>query len=225
MTQAPPVPLHMRRDRFDPVDGAARAPRGRGRPRARDARSARRRCWSPATPTSARCSATPTRFSNALARSGRPSDPRTRRGARAGRGRATCWRSTRRSTPGCAGCSPRSSPCAGCAGWSRGSSRSSTTTSTRWSAPARPADLVPTFALPIPSLVICELLGVPYADRAEFQAPHRPAARPVAARWTSGMALAAREPRRTWTTLVGAGPGRPRARTCSACWCASTATT
>ena len=26
------------------------------------------------------------------------------------------------------------------------------------------------FALPVPSLVICELLGVPYADRAEFQA-------------------------------------------------------
>ncbi|WP_329182135.1 cytochrome P450 (plasmid) [Streptomyces decoyicus] len=32
-----------------------------------------------------------------------------------------------------------------------------------------PADLVENFALPIPSLVICELLGVPYADRAEFQ--------------------------------------------------------
>jgi cytochrome P450 len=32
-----------------------------------------------------------------------------------------------------------------------------------------PADLVSTFALPIPSLVICELLGVPYADRTEFQ--------------------------------------------------------
>ncbi|MER6507338.1 cytochrome P450 [Nonomuraea sp. NPDC001636] len=31
------------------------------------------------------------------------------------------------------------------------------------------ADLVPTFALPLPSLVICELLGVDYADRAEFQ--------------------------------------------------------
>ncbi|MFE7441222.1 cytochrome P450 [Streptomyces chartreusis] len=31
-----------------------------------------------------------------------------------------------------------------------------------------PADLVSAFALPIPSLVICELLGVPYADRAEF---------------------------------------------------------
>lgn len=32
-----------------------------------------------------------------------------------------------------------------------------------------PADLVPAFALPVPSLVICELLGVPYADRAAFQ--------------------------------------------------------
>jgi cytochrome P450 len=31
------------------------------------------------------------------------------------------------------------------------------------------ADLVQDFALPIPSLVICELLGVPYADRAHFQ--------------------------------------------------------
>ena len=32
-----------------------------------------------------------------------------------------------------------------------------------------PADLVSRFALPIPSLVICELLGVPYDDRADFQ--------------------------------------------------------
>jgi cytochrome P450 len=32
-----------------------------------------------------------------------------------------------------------------------------------------PADLVADFALPVPSLVICELLGVPYADRTEFQ--------------------------------------------------------
>ncbi|MGW2330875.1 cytochrome P450 [Streptomyces sp. NPDC001700] len=32
-----------------------------------------------------------------------------------------------------------------------------------------PADLVRSFAQPIPSLVICELLGVPYADRAAFQ--------------------------------------------------------
>ncbi|MBB5918176.1 cytochrome P450 [Nocardia transvalensis] len=32
-----------------------------------------------------------------------------------------------------------------------------------------PVDLVKEFALPMPSLVICELLGVPYEDRATFQ--------------------------------------------------------
>ncbi|GLW11160.1 cytochrome P450 [Microtetraspora sp. NBRC 13810] len=32
-----------------------------------------------------------------------------------------------------------------------------------------PADLVSSFALPVPSMVICELLGVPYEDRAGFQ--------------------------------------------------------
>jgi cytochrome P450 len=32
-----------------------------------------------------------------------------------------------------------------------------------------PVDLVAEFALPVPSLVICELLGVPYADRGNFQ--------------------------------------------------------
>ncbi|MFI9259172.1 cytochrome P450 [Streptomyces sioyaensis] len=32
-----------------------------------------------------------------------------------------------------------------------------------------PVDLVKEFALPLPSLVICELLGVPYADRETFQ--------------------------------------------------------
>ncbi|MGV9798849.1 cytochrome P450 [Mycobacterium sp. NPDC003449] len=32
-----------------------------------------------------------------------------------------------------------------------------------------PSDLVAEFALPIPSLVICELLGVPYEDRHDFQ--------------------------------------------------------
>ncbi|WP_395725158.1 cytochrome P450 [Nakamurella sp.] len=37
-------------------------------------------------------------------------------------------------------------------------------------AAGRPADLVEHFAMPIPSLVICELLGVPYGDREEFQA-------------------------------------------------------
>jgi cytochrome P450 len=34
----------------------------------------------------------------------------------------------------------------------------------------KPADLVEHFALPVPSLVICELLGVPYADHDQFQA-------------------------------------------------------
>jgi cytochrome P450 len=33
----------------------------------------------------------------------------------------------------------------------------------------KPADLVEAFALPVPSLVICELLGVPYADHDFFQ--------------------------------------------------------
>lgn len=32
-----------------------------------------------------------------------------------------------------------------------------------------PVDLVPAFALPIPSLAICELLGVPYGERKRFQ--------------------------------------------------------
>ncbi|MEV6648653.1 cytochrome P450 [Amycolatopsis sp. NPDC051371] len=35
---------------------------------------------------------------------------------------------------------------------------------------AQPVDLVQEFALPVPSLVICELLGVPYEDRDSFQA-------------------------------------------------------
>jgi cytochrome P450 len=32
-----------------------------------------------------------------------------------------------------------------------------------------PADLMESFALPVPSMVICELLGVPYRDRHDFQ--------------------------------------------------------
>ena len=38
------------------------------------------------------------------------------------------------------------------------------------SAAAAPADLHELVSLPIPALVICELLGVPYADRARFRA-------------------------------------------------------
>ena len=34
---------------------------------------------------------------------------------------------------------------------------------------APPVDLVKAFAVPVPSLVICEMLGVPFADRESFQ--------------------------------------------------------
>ena len=37
----------------------------------------------------------------------------------------------------------------------------------------KPVDLVQAFALPVPSLVICELLGVPYADHGFFQSCSR----------------------------------------------------
>lgn len=40
----------------------------------------------------------------------------------------------------------------------------------------RPADLVQALAVPLPVLVICELLGVPYADREDFRAWTRDAA-------------------------------------------------
>ncbi|MFB6894058.1 cytochrome P450 [Kitasatospora sp. NPDC056327] len=43
----------------------------------------------------------------------------------------------------------------------------------RMTAGGGPADLVAHFALPVPSLVICLLLGVPYADREAFQANSR----------------------------------------------------
>jgi cytochrome P450 len=43
----------------------------------------------------------------------------------------------------------------------------------RMLAGARPVDLVQELALPVPSLVICELLGVPYADHDFFHASSR----------------------------------------------------
>lgn len=69
------------------------------------------------------------------------------------------------------------------------------------------ADLVAAFALPIPSLVICELLGVPYADREAFQ--HRAARQldlslPLEERLAVG-----REARDYMQTLVSAARATP----------------
>ena len=86
-----------------------------------------------------------------------------------------------------------------------------------------PADLVADFALPIPSLVICELLGVPYADRAAFQERTSKPARHLAADGRAPRAGPG-EPR-VHGGPGRAGAGRRRARTCSACSCASTGTT
>ena len=54
----------------------------------------------------------------------------------------------------------------------------------------KPADLVQAFALPVPSLVICELLGVPYADRDFF---HRCSKVLVSREATAEQSLAAAE--------------------------------
>jgi cytochrome P450 len=52
----------------------------------------------------------------------------------------------------------------------------------------KPADLVQAFALPLPSLVICELLGVPYADRAFF---HRISKKIISRETPAGESVAA----------------------------------
>ena len=78
-----------------------------------------------------------------------------------------------------------------------------------------PVDLVPAFALPIPSLVICELLGVPYSDRERFQTRHQDPAQ--AGRHGRGsdrcVRLAAGVPARTGRTQEGRARRRPAERT------------
>ncbi|GAA3676001.1 cytochrome P450 [Nonomuraea antimicrobica] len=54
----------------------------------------------------------------------------------------------------------------------------------------RPADLVRTVSLPVPSLVICELLGVPYADHDFFQRRTTVAVRRTSSPEERGRALA-----------------------------------
>jgi cytochrome P450 len=60
-----------------------------------------------------------------------------------------------------------------------------------------PADLVAEFALPVPSLVICELLGVPYADHDFFQKCSRIL---VSSRSTPGHAIAAADELKAYLT-------------------------
>ena len=137
MTQAPTMPLHMRRDRFAPVDELRELREGEGVRRFETPFGAT--VWIATRYADVReVLGDATRFSNRMAF--RP--PTTRAARRSGRrrARASCWRWTRRSTPGCAACSGRSSPCGGCSGWSRASWRSSTSTSTRWRGgqPGRP---------------------------------------------------------------------------------------
>ncbi|QVQ53779.1 cytochrome P450 [Spiractinospora alimapuensis] len=56
-------------------------------------------------------------------------------------------------------------------------------------AAAPPVDLVEAFALPLPSLVICQLLGVPYEDHAFFQSRSRTVASGGSSPEQSGSAL------------------------------------
>ena len=198
--EAPEMPLHMRRDGFDPVPEMAalrddegvraggdglRDARVPGHPaRGRQGRARRQRPVQQRQPPGLRRPRGPD-----------SSAPRSATGC----GRATCSASTRPSTPGCAACSPRSSRSGGCGGWSRASSRSSTTHLDAMEKAGPPADLVADFALPIPSLVICELLGVPYADRDGVPARARAACSTSRCRWTSASSWAGRAAS-TWPT-------------------------
>jgi cytochrome P450 len=62
-----------------------------------------------------------------------------------------------------------------------------------------PADLVSAFALPVPSLVICELLGVPYAEHAFFQRCSRVL---VSSRSTAEEAVAAADELKDYLTRL-----------------------
>jgi cytochrome P450 len=166
MTQAPPVPLHMRRDRFDPVEEMTRIREDEGVRELETGYGAR--AFMVTRYADVReVLADGGRFSNAGAF--RPPDD-TRTDAERDRDRAGNLlaydppehsRLRRMLTPEFTVRRMR-----------RLESRIIEIVDDHLDALARsgpPADLVSGFALPIPSLVICELLGVPYADREEFQ--------------------------------------------------------
>ena len=77
-----------------------------------------------------------------------------------------------------------------------------------------PAELVESFALPIPSLVICELLGVPYDDREDFQ---RRSARQLDLSLPIPERLELQRQGRVYMTSLVGGRGSSPARTSSAC--------
>jgi cytochrome P450 len=166
MTQAPPVPLHMRRDRFDPVEEMTRIREDEGVRELETGYGAR--AYMVTRYADVReVLADGGRFSNAGAF--RPPDD-TRTDAERERDRAGNLlaydppehsRLRRMLTPEFTVRRMR-----------RLEPRIVEIVDDHLDALARsgpPADLVSGFALPIPSLVICELLGVPYADREEFQ--------------------------------------------------------
>jgi cytochrome P450 len=166
MTQAPPVPLHMRRDRFDPVEEMTRIREDEGVRELETGYGAR--AYMVTRYADVReVLADGSRFSNAGAF--RPPDD-TRTDAERDRDRAGNLlaydppehsRLRRMLTPEFTVRRMR-----------RLEPRIIEIVDDHLDGLARsgpPADLVSGFALPIPSLVICELLGVPYADREEFQ--------------------------------------------------------
>ena len=167
MTQAPTMPLHMRRDRFAPVDELRELREGEGVRRFETPFGAN--VWLVTRYADVReVLGDATRFSNRMAFRP-PTDPRSdeeREKARAGQLLALdppehtrlrrlltpefTVRRMQRLEPRIVEIVDEHLDAMAAAG--------------------SPTDLVQAFALPIPSLVICELLGVPYTDRAEFQA-------------------------------------------------------
>ena len=172
-------PVHMRRNAFDPTRNSARSGRHRASPRS-STRSACRSISSPGTRTSRRCcpitSTSPTpdrRDSSCPAHREMPEEEQAsaRAGNLLGLDPPEHQRLRRMLTPEfnfrrIKRLEPRITEIVD-------------EHLDAMEAAGPPVDLVENFALPIPSLVICELLGVPYEDRADFQA-QRTSARPLA---------------------------------------------